>query len=938
MRGTRPLTEGVVGGAGRLGASGLAAGQTWGRYSILETLGRGGMGSVFAAYDPKLDRRVALKVLHASLANDAEHHSRMLREAQALAKLSHPNVVSVYDVGELDGLVFIAMEFIDGPNVRQWLSEQERRPAEILAVFRGAGRGLFAAHRAGIVHRDFKPDNVLVDAKGRPYVTDFGLALEETSRAVAPSASASARLTQAGIVLGTPAYMPLEQHGGQPLDPRADQFSFCVSLYEALLGSRPFAGADARALRDAMRNGPPPMDALSVPRRVRRVMARGLSAKPGERFATMRPVLAALARPTRRPRTWVLTSFVGACVGAAVAGRFAQEPSPCVTFAKTIEDDFGPDARAGLRSAFSATGRGAAPTVLEETLQALDGYAETWSGLATQACAAEQSDTTTSDDYALQVQCLRRSRAALAATVEVLRDVQAGELRQAEALVRNLPDTRMCADVEALADVRILPATKAEARDAERLLPVLRRARVHLVLGRVRKAEAVLSEHEDALAESTYPLIRVRHALLRGRLKNLKNSAEGVGDVEEAYQVAVAHGLHSEAARAAAELGMWHHSDRRDNRAALNMLSLGAALARRSGSARLRASLESTAASVYLDLGRFDEAVEHAERALALVEPDAMVSDRVRLGILLKISETKFRRDGGDAGRAELDAALTLSKTLDPDSLIQLELHDMLNQRAYALGRPDEALHHAEKVLYLTGLEHDETSDFYARALSNTAVTLKELGRFDEALRRYESAYAIFSQKGGAFMDLVMLVNIVNLLKSAQRYEVMRVRVDDLKHQLEIREMVVSALGVAAFQLSAELELLEGRPAAGRREAERALQLAEGVFGLEHPRVGDVLTVLAEAELALGNATGASSFVERASKLKLQTVQDEARLDFAKARADWSLASDDGERGRAVASARGALEVLADQAAQRVKAEEIRAWLKDRDRAARAEP
>ena len=244
-----------------------------GRYRLLQLVGRGGMGEVYAAHDPELDRKIAIKVMRGDTYPDDVEAARMMREAQSIAKLSHPNLVTVYDVGTANGRVFVAMELIEGETVAVWLDKKRRPRDEILRVFCLAGRGLAAAHRAGIIHRDFKPQNVMVTADGAVRVMDFGLAaLRQTLHG--PKAR---RITRIGSILGTPLYMSPEQLCGQTVDPRADQFSFCVALYEALYGERPFAGDNFAELRTAVLEGNPRPAPLSsrVPARVRAILLRG---------------------------------------------------------------------------------------------------------------------------------------------------------------------------------------------------------------------------------------------------------------------------------------------------------------------------------------------------------------------------------------------------------------------------------------------------------------------------------------------------------------------------------------------------------------------------------------------------------------------------------------------------------------------------------------
>ncbi len=236
----------------------LDAGPAIGRFLVGGVLGQGGMGVVMRARDPELGRDVAIKLLQPGQRGLAG--LRLGREAQAMAKLSHPNVVNVYDVGEHDGAMYIAMELVEGSTLRAWRQAATRTWREVLAMYVAAGRGLAAAHAAGLVHRDFKPDNVLVGADGRPRVTDFGLVAAD-GRAVESGdtrgAALDANLTVQGSVLGTPAYMAPEQWRGETVDPRTDQFAFCVALWEALHGERPFEGETTAVVRQAILDGAP---------------------------------------------------------------------------------------------------------------------------------------------------------------------------------------------------------------------------------------------------------------------------------------------------------------------------------------------------------------------------------------------------------------------------------------------------------------------------------------------------------------------------------------------------------------------------------------------------------------------------------------------------------------------------------------------------------
>lgn len=320
----------------------LTVGGHVGRYVILRRLGEGGMGIVYAAYDAELDRKVAIKLLHDSASDNPERRTRLLREAQAMARISHPNVVNVYEVGEVSGRIYVAMEFVDGVTLAEW----QLRPhswVEILELYRAAGEGLAAAHRAGLVHRDFKPENVLVGGDGRPRVADFGLARsgpeergEGTQGPAATSSSSSSSsepggqralspaLTVAGTIMGTPLYMSPEQHSGEATDGRSDQFSFCAALFEALYKTLPFAGDNLRALSFNVLSGRlrPLPAGTSVPERIGAALKRGLSVAAEARFPSMTELLAALAVDPRRDPSaapWARRWFIYAVLAVVAA-------------------------------------------------------------------------------------------------------------------------------------------------------------------------------------------------------------------------------------------------------------------------------------------------------------------------------------------------------------------------------------------------------------------------------------------------------------------------------------------------------------------------------------------------------------------------------------------------------------------------------------------
>ena len=351
------------------------------------------MGSVYEAHDPDLDRGVAVKVLHRRYTDDARAKQRLVREATTMAKLSHPNVVEVFEVGEARGEVFIAMELVDGAPLSQWL-ESPRSVDAICRVFVDAGKGLAAAHAAGIVHRDFKPHNVLVDRRGWAKVMDFGLAgniatrLTPAAPAPGPERSAdSGSLTQTGAQLGTPQYMSPEQHHGGEVGPKSDQWNFCVALHDALHGTLPFAGetlAEVRASVDAMRieigdkNVPPWLDA---------VIRRGLQRDPAARFATMDDLIGALRRGRRSIAPWALIPIVGIAAVVFVASAGGDD-AMCEGASARLAGVWDAERRTATLSSLAAAG--ASEPVIARFAETLDAYVAGWVETHTSTCERQR--------------------------------------------------------------------------------------------------------------------------------------------------------------------------------------------------------------------------------------------------------------------------------------------------------------------------------------------------------------------------------------------------------------------------------------------------------------------------------------------------------------------------------------------------------------------
>jgi tetratricopeptide (TPR) repeat protein/predicted Ser/Thr protein kinase len=576
--------EGSSAGLHLEGDHGLRRGTVVGRYTVLELAGRGGMGEVYAAYDAELDRKIAFKVLRQhGRQTDGRDRERLLREARALAKLSHPNVVAVHDLGTFEGRVFVAMEFVDGVTLKDWLSEHPRTRDEILDVFVAAARGLAAAHAAGLVHRDFKPGNVMIARDGAVRVLDFGLArhLDETNAAMGtasvagelhptalPAKTTTTTLTATGELLGTPRYMAPEQMRVEPTDARTDQFSFCVALYEALYGEPPFAGATLKLLMPEVLAGRvrPPPQRSSVPPWLRRILLRGLSVSPDARWRSMTDLAAKLVNaPARARRRWVIAAG-GLALAGLVAGTLTRSTPHAASLCRGgparlagVWEPVGDRARPRretVRRRFLASGAPMAQVAWERTSRLLDRYAADWLALYANTCeATHMRGVQSARDLDLRMGCLDERRLGLAALTDVLVAADSNVVAKAVSAASALPLLERCADVVQLGAPVAPPRDRATG------------ARVDDVRKRAAAAKALddTGRHDDALKRIKvlieeartmgYPpllaeLLTSRTAFQNGA--NYKPEVAAIG--EEAVMVAVASGRDALAARAASEL------------------------------------------------------------------------------------------------------------------------------------------------------------------------------------------------------------------------------------------------------------------------------------------------------------------------------------------------------------------------------------------------
>ncbi|MEM7157672.1 MAG: tetratricopeptide repeat protein [Myxococcota bacterium] len=734
---TEPGSFPTLGGASGPYAREIESGEQLGHYQVLDRLGAGGMGAVFAAEDPRLDRRVAIKLLHR---NDAEaRNHRLRREAWAMARLEHPNVVTVHDVGEYEGRTFIAMELVDGVNLRRWLEAAPRRPAEILDVFIAAGRGLAAAHAAGVVHRDFKPGNVLVANDGRVLVTDFGLArLEATaelteSAELLPEIDVTVDFTRDGAISGTPGYMAPEQWTATPALPAADQFAFCIALYEALMGAHPFGrGADLylRTVEGRFQPAKPPSRLAA---RLLPVLRRGLRPEAGRRWESMASLLRALERgAARRPRRrWAVLGMLA--LGAVGLAAVWPSSSPCE--APPVEQLWGSEVRDAVHDRFEASSVSFASAQWDRVSGAADEYVDHWRRGYEQVCEAAVDGTAAATVLDARMSCLRQRRVEFEAAVEVLADADDQVVLRANRVLPNLAGLEQCEQGDPAVD----PAAIAFG---DRLALALARERAGHYQEAHDIAAAVIEDAQGLDVPGVLASAHLRRGSARDWLGRYELARE---DLEAAFLVASESGAYRVAMHGARLLGFLVGIRLQEYEAGSDWLRHATALADRVGAtATERASIERSFGNVASERGDLAEAEEYYESALALYESSASgLRDAERYKVFSDLGGLAFARGDYDEMLDYYQRAhVMIEADLPQGHTGRAHSSENLGVALVLLGRATEGerwLREALKVRRETlGEDHPST----AKVRSSLGLALSQLGEEAEALEQYEASLA----------------------------------------------------------------------------------------------------------------------------------------------------------------------------------------------------
>ena len=687
----------------------------FGRYIVMRELGHGAMGSVVRAYDPELARAVAVKVLHEV---DARASERLRSEAQAMARLAHPNVVTVYDVVADGDLVFVAMELIDGQMLRQFAVGKPWR--EILDACIAAGRGLAAAHAAKLVHRDFKPENVLCGDDGRVAVSDFGLARSLDD--VADDAH----------IAGTPAYMAPELYRGEPATPASDQFAFAATTYEMLYDQRVFPGADLRELRAAILAGDvrEPPAGRGIPARVWTVLSRGLARDPAERFASLTELLDALADDPiarRRRRIVQATALVAAvAVGAVVVRAVGGTQPSCELSAKELDGAWDQPRRAGL-----AAGLAAVKGDVARTTAALDAYTGRWLAARRDACEATHVRGTASQRVLdARVACLDRARRELAALTDLFAHADRAVADRAVEAVFRLPDPAACSF-----DRQASPALPQRAE--------LDRARALFSVGKEADADIIASRVLASLPPGFAPQLVAEALQLRARAANRASPARGENYLYQALTAAERAGNDQLAANVWIDLLATMGGAARFDASQIAARAVEARFARFDPSPAMRLRYELSLGASLLTHGSLAAAREHLERALAL--SDTGVDTRIDVLSHLCLLETRDHRYDR-ANKVCADALKLVETSFGPD-------HPRVATLLNTIGGLEEEQHHVtegEKAFARAAaiLERSGHQDYldYALAIVNLGLAAAQRSDFARAVPLYERARDLFAK------------------------------------------------------------------------------------------------------------------------------------------------------------------------------------------------
>jgi tetratricopeptide (TPR) repeat protein/predicted Ser/Thr protein kinase len=919
----------------------LAPGDRIGRYVAQARVGTGAMGIVYTAFDPELDRMIAVKLLNPEIAMLGESRMRLKREAKAMARLSNPHVVAVHDVGEVGDQIFIAMEYIDGTTLRGWLHEKARSWRETLAAVLDAGRGLAAAHEAGLVHRDFKLDNVLVGRGGRICVTDFGLARHaQTAEIAGPRPSRegdrtpfSLEKTETGTFLGTPVYMASEVLAGQTADALSDQFSFCVTLYEALYGERPFVAANVAQLAEQIRLGRirRAPEGASVPSWVRRLILRGLRADRAARHPSMTVLLRALGRD---PRV-ALRRWIGVALLAAIGTMFFvwQSRSPaslCKGADKRLAGVWDDGRRAAIRTTFAKIGKAFAVDSAARVERLLDSYSRDWVTMNAEACEATRVTGTQSDELlSMRMDCLDRRLDELKAVTDLFARADSTIVANARTAASSLTPLDACKDRVALS-ARVRPpeerGIRAKVEEVRREL-----ARVNALddAGKFSDGLRLVERVSSTAQDLPYRPVVAEALYWRGLLESHAGRARPAEKtLLDAVSVAEASHHDELAARAWIELlDVLRILRPTDSKLSEELAT--AAVERVGSPAAVHAELLDRVGSLDIARGAYAEAASVYREALTLADREPNTSSRLSPRILGDLAIALDHLGQHAEQLTALRRAVSLNElSLGPSHPLLAEPVESL---ANALA--DRGEYAAAETLYRRALELREkglepNDPRIAETLADLALLYHDEHRPAEALPLLQRSLKINERAfGPEHLDVAAVLDDLGLVQS-QLKELPQAKAS-FERVIAIRE---KTLGPGHPLLEKPLEHLArtiselGDDAGALAIYRQALDVGEKTLGPNNPELSFSLFGIGRSYLRLDQPRRAIPFYERTCKLRENGPPRwlaECRLHLAIALAK---AHTDLDRARALAK-KARVVFMLDPGNNKAELSEVDAWL-----------
>lgn len=934
-----------------------APGGTIGRFVIVGSLGVGGMGVVLKAFDPDLDRAVAIKLLRpdSSAAEDRAARERLKREAQIMARVTHPNVVGVFEVGEAYGQTFVVMEYVHGPTLKRWLAAKERSVKEILDAAISAGRGLSAAHAEGLVHRDVKPSNVLVGADGRPRIGDFGIA-----RAVAPTADGAGPASRGGVDTdrirsgtadraGTIGYMAPEHLAGEALDARADQFSFCVMVFEALHGELPFSAGSLADYRAALDGRPKKPVRADVPAHVSAALARGLSRDPAARWPSMDDLLDALSRDPRaalRRRLSVggAALIVAGGLAAALVSRRADPAPQCASADGLLQGIWDEPSQKAVERAFLDTKLSFAADTFARVKAEVDGYTKAWKGMHEEACRATRVEGRQSDSlYDLRMACLDRGRKKLALVTAEWAKASPGTVVRALDLAGSLPPVQACADTAALTEVAPMPEDPAARTKILDLRARLDAAAVKVDADPTSGTEPEKAIVEEALATSYAPLVAeaqheygvtLRRRGQPGAIEQLQSAAKSAA---KAHDDGLSAKAYSDLARALSI------DEGKLPEALLAAEAAEAFLARSSGAPAVRARVLGAKAEVLRLLDRLDQAREAEEEAYRLQQENHLEGGAQILNALailasqqgraaeaasyseraVKAVEERYGPDHpavaqgvntlgyvfaqmGDFARAEplfLRSLAIAEKSVPLDAPEALILRTNVACIRLVRGHFEEAATLFDQTLRLCESSGKSDSLEASEALVNFAELRRLHGEMDKAEALLQKALAIREKKlGPRHSELILPLHVLAHVRMNQG------RLGDAEALLG-RALSIAKEGGEASQPYLELRVREAELLRAQKKADKAREQLASLLGPLEKAVGKNHPLLVEVAVQWARSdSDVSTHVQRLTRaVEIADAQGLDPLSTGAARA-WLA------RALAAAGDARAAEAAADRA------------------------